>query len=120
MIDDMLVVFGWRPGKNKNVVPFAGCHFCKGAVANLLHRNQVHGYSCVVLLAPLGCYYVHKPVIKFGEEVRPFCDLQGLGTGECVSAEYKKWSCSRRSGGQPDEIAERNPLSPCVEHPGDL
>src|ERR1700683_2547245 len=117
MIDRMLVVFGWRPGKNKYVMPFAGIDFSEGAVANFLHGDHIHCDLGLVPLAPLRSHYVNEPIIEFGEEVRPFGDLQGILAGESVRPKYKKRPHSRRSGGQLDEIAASNPLSLWLGHP---
>src|SRR5579864_3771583 len=84
MIDHVLVVFGWWPGKDENVVPFSSFDLSEGAVANLLHRNEIHRYLGVVPFAPVRGHHVDKPVVKLGEKVRPFCDLQGLRCGESV------------------------------------
>src|SRR5215469_203025 len=120
MIDRMFLVFGWRPGKNENVVALAGLHFGKGAAADLLHRNQVHRHLGVVLFAPFRGHFVHKPFVKFREKVRPFCVPQGVETGECAGSEYGERSCDRRSGNQFDQIPARNPPSFWMGHPRDL
>src|SRR5579863_601891 len=90
MIDHMLVVFGWRPGKNENVMPLTGRDFGECAVANVLHRDHIHRDGGLVPLAPLRRHYIEEPIIKFREKVRPFGDLQGLLAGECVRRKYKK------------------------------
>src|SRR2546422_3224625 len=66
----MLLVLGRGPGKDKNIMAFAGLDLSRCARVNVLHWNAVQDYLCVVLVAPFLGQHILEPLVIFREEVR--------------------------------------------------
>src|SRR5690348_15243761 len=104
MVNHVVGEFGRRPGKHEQIVPISGADFSEGTRTNLFDRNQINDYFCIVLLAPLRCHYLHKPLIKFGKEVRPFSNLEGFLAGESTIRKDKERTEGRRSRCKSEEV----------------
>ncbi len=107
VVNHVLAVFRRRPGEHEHVMSFASLDLGERAVANLLYRNDVNCDLGIVLLAPVPGHHVHKPLIKFGEKMAPFRDVQCLLAGGNATGKKEKGTESGSAGRYLKEITSR-------------
>ncbi len=116
VVNHMLLELGRRPGKDKNIMAFAGLDLRRCARVNLLHWNGVHDYLCIVLVAPFLGQHILEPDIELRQKMGPFSNLQSLLLRKRAIGEKEEWSKGGRCRRHFKEIPPRRRFCPVPGH----